>query len=187
MTPAASIKTCFAKYINFSGRAPMSEFWYFYLFSLVPAGVLTLVGRVLVASDSVLLGVVGTVGGFVWLLVLFMPSLAVGVRRLHDADHSGLWYLVTPLAFLGLLVSHILDQWFALLIFPLARIIFLAIFVGSPILMLYFWAAPGNTGPNRYGIDPLRRELGMGPYHIHSPRRPLVHYANCNCPVPPDL
>ena len=42
MTFTESIKTCFSKYVTFSGRASRSEFWYFMLFCLLGSTILSL-------------------------------------------------------------------------------------------------------------------------------------------------
>ena len=69
MSFGQSISTVLTKYADFTGRARPSEYWWFSLFGLV-------VGIVLALIDPVLY--------IVALLGLIVPSLAVGVRRLHD-------------------------------------------------------------------------------------------------------
>ena len=73
-----------AAYAQFTGRASRSEYWWFYLFT------------VLATDAAVLLG--GPVGGLASLF-LFLPSLALFVRRLHDVGRSGWWILI---AFTGI-------------------------------------------------------------------------------------
>jgi len=69
------------KYAIFSGRATRSEFWYFILFSTIISLVLTIV-------DSVLgIAFLGTI----YSLGVFLPSIAVAVRRMHDVNKSG-WF-----------------------------------------------------------------------------------------------
>ena len=102
-----AIRTCFRKYVVFQGRARRSEYWYFYLFSILAgfaAGIL----------DAIVEGVSGTSGslGFrnsgpfaaVLNLALFLPSIAVTVRRLHDTNRSG-WLL---LGFVGYVIVAII-------------------------------------------------------------------------------
>ncbi len=72
MTFVESIKTCFSKYATFSGRATRSEFWWFWVFTLI-------------ASFIPLLN-----------LAVIIPAIAVGVRRLHDIGKSG-WYMLLAL------------------------------------------------------------------------------------------
>lgn len=81
-------------YTNFSGRARRKEYWYFYLVQLV----LTIIAMILdaVIFDS------GT--GLFYILValgLFLPSLAVTVRRLHDTSRSGWWILIGIVPLIG--------------------------------------------------------------------------------------
>jgi uncharacterized membrane protein YhaH (DUF805 family) len=91
MTFSESIKTCLNKYANFNGRASRSELWWFQLFYILVAFVASLI------NDD-----------FFWLsyIALFLPLLAVCVRRLHDKNKSGWWYLMSfvPIANIVLLV-----------------------------------------------------------------------------------
>jgi uncharacterized membrane protein YhaH (DUF805 family) len=73
-----AVTTCFKKYVTFSGVASRSEFWWFFLFNVVGDGVFRLI------KVSALLTI--------WSLALFLPALAVNVRRLHDTGRSGWWY-----------------------------------------------------------------------------------------------
>jgi len=93
MTFVDSIKTCFSKYVTFSGRAQRSEFWWWTLFVWVTSMVLS-------GVDSVLFGTVTTYdGGFeastntpilsgIFSLAIFLPSISVIVRRLDDTDRT---------------------------------------------------------------------------------------------------
>jgi len=73
-------RTCLSKYATFSGRAPRSEFWFFLLFAAIGSFVGNLVDRATgVLITSTLIN-----------LALFLPSLAVSVRRLHDIE--GTWW-----------------------------------------------------------------------------------------------
>ena len=101
-----AVKVCFAKYVTFTGRAARPEFWWFALFQAV---VLTVVGYV----SSVLYGIAA--------LALFLPGLAVGIRRLHDIGKTG-W-----LTLLGLVP------------------------VIGWILLIYWAVQPGDPGANQYG------------------------------------
>ena len=86
-----AIKICLTqKYTKFNGRASRSEYWYFTLFSFVV--------MVLSSGKDALLGIV-------W-LALFIPMLAVSVRRSHDIGKSGWYYLIALIPYLG---------WFVLL------------------------------------------------------------------------
>lgn len=84
-----AVKTCLRKYACFRGRAPRSEFWWFYIFYLLACTVSILVVIWLAKSfsfgNAMLLLTNGTA------FVLYLPSLAVRVRRLHDCGYSGNW------------------------------------------------------------------------------------------------
>ena len=97
------------KYATFTGRARRKEFWFFQLFVLLIAMVLSLVDRMLGLLDDVT--GFGPLSGL-FSLAMFIPSLAVSVRRLHDTDRTGWWallYFVPLLGFLVLLVFFVLD------------------------------------------------------------------------------
>lgn len=70
----SAVKSCFAQYAGFSGRAPRSEFWWFALFQLGVLVIATLISQVLYGIAA---------------LALLLPALAVGARRLHDIGRSG--------------------------------------------------------------------------------------------------
>jgi uncharacterized membrane protein YhaH (DUF805 family) len=114
----ASIGSCFGKYATFSGRASRSEFWWFFLFCC------------LVSAPGAILG------PFVALvaLPLALPSLAVGVRRLHDLDTSGWWILAYPIPIIGLF------------------------------LFIIWNCRKGAAGENRFGANPLGESSGPAGY-----------------------
>lgn len=82
-------RRCLSKYVDFSGRAARSEYWWFYL---------TYLGTVFVASIFS-----ETLGGLA-ILGLFLPHLAVTVRRLHDTGKPGWWLLIGLIPLLGPIV-----------------------------------------------------------------------------------
>ena len=79
-------KVVLENYLNFSGRASRSEYWWFYLAACLLAFFFTLVNEAL--------------GGLVWLAV-FIPFIGVTVRRLHDTGKSGFYLLVSFIPFFG--------------------------------------------------------------------------------------
>ena len=91
-----AITTCFRKYVDFSGRARRSEFWFFYLFY-------TLVVLGLMIVDLVIFGIESGIFPFTWLasLVFFLPWIAATVRRLHDRAHSGWTLLIYIIPLVG--------------------------------------------------------------------------------------
>jgi uncharacterized membrane protein YhaH (DUF805 family) len=112
-----AIATCFRKYAVFSGRASRSEYWFFALFqTLLYIGLLVV--DILAFRGSV--NVFSTLAS----LILFLPALAVSVRRMHDTDRSGWWILI-----------------------PFVPII------GS-IWLIVLLCQRGTEGANRYGMGP---------------------------------
>jgi len=80
------------KYATFSGRARRTEYWMFFLFNLIISIALGFTDGILGMADR---NGNGPLGGLYSLAVL-IPSIAVGVRRMHDSDHSG-WWLLLPI------------------------------------------------------------------------------------------
>lgn len=78
MTFYESIRTCLIKYAEFDGRASRSELWWFVLFVVICASAFTLVHETL---------------GSIFLLIVLLPLLAVGTRRLRDSDKSPWWLM----------------------------------------------------------------------------------------------
>jgi len=109
-----AIKTCLRKYADFQGRAPRSEFWYFRLFyALVVIGGFLLMGIVAGAAGSDSGGGASSLVAIVVILfmfAMFLPDLAVTVRRLHDRDMSGWWFLIAFVPFGGI----VLLVWFCM-------------------------------------------------------------------------
>ncbi len=89
MTFGESIRTCFSKYATFDGRATRSEYWWFVLFTFLVTAALGMVSETLSGVFS---------------LGVLLPSLAVGVRRLHDIDKSGWFLLVWFIPIIGWIV-----------------------------------------------------------------------------------
>ena len=93
-----AIIKCFMLYAIFSGRAKRAEFWWFFLFCMIVG----LMGSVIDGG----LGLNAAIGGngvFTTLIQLatFLPSIAVGSRRLHDTNRSGWWQLLWIVIFIG--------------------------------------------------------------------------------------
>jgi uncharacterized membrane protein YhaH (DUF805 family) len=121
---AEAIRTCLGKYVDFSGRARRSEYWFFQLFVA-----LVIIVPVVLAF---LTGIIGAQGMYIlallWglaVLALLLPILAVSVRRLHDTNSSGWWYLISFVPY-----------------------------IGGFIMLVWYWQR-GTAGENRFGPDPL--------------------------------
>lgn len=107
--------TVMKQYAVFSGRARRKEYWMFVLCNLGIALVLSLLGQLIGLKEQI---------ANLYSLVVLLPSLAVGVRRLHDTDRCGWWLLINLIPVVGTLV------------------------------FLYFMVCEGEAGPNRFGEDP---------------------------------
>jgi uncharacterized membrane protein YhaH (DUF805 family) len=82
-----AIASGFRNYATFSGRASRSEFWYWVLFAMLAGAVAAILDYAMFDTEfSPLNSIVN--------LILFLPGLAVSVRRLHDLDRSGWWILI---------------------------------------------------------------------------------------------
>lgn len=93
---------CLKQYTDFNGRARRSELWYFVLFNFVAGLVLGLVAWLL--GTNLLSNI--------YSLAVFIPSIAVWVRRMHDIGKSGWWVLLclVPLVNLYLIYLGCLDS-----------------------------------------------------------------------------
>jgi uncharacterized membrane protein YhaH (DUF805 family) len=101
MTLADAVKLSLAHYATFSGRSRRSEYWYF-----------TLAQVIAIAISYIAMLVLPALGIILYLLVIlgtFIPHLALSIRRLHDTDRSGWWYLLGFVPFVG---GIILLVWF---------------------------------------------------------------------------
>ena len=80
---------------NYKGRARRKEYWYYILI----ASIIILIGFTLdgiLDTPDTLSGLAG--------FILFFPSLAVTIRRLHDIGKSGWWYLISAIPLIGSLI-----------------------------------------------------------------------------------
>ena len=116
------------RYADFRGRSCRREYWMFALmhFAIGMLLYVPILGAMLSAETNeppAMLGV--CVPLFIlYTLVMFVPALAVQVRRLHDLDKSGWMMLVGLIPFVGGLI------------------------------LLYFMCSAGTKGPNRFGPEP---------------------------------
>ena len=90
-----AVKSGFANYVNFSGRARRSEYWYWTLFVILTSIAVNIIDAIL-GSAPIFSVVVG--------LGLLLPGLAVSIRRLHDTDRSGWWILIGLIPLIGFII-----------------------------------------------------------------------------------
>ena len=92
---------CLQHYAEFNGRARRSEYWYFVLFNLV-------ISFVIGFTFGVIAGLLDMPAlanlAYLWSLAMFIPGLAVSVRRLHDIDRSGWWLLLSLIPLVGAII-----------------------------------------------------------------------------------
>ena len=108
------------KYSVFSGRARRRDYWMFVLINTVIVLILALIDSQIGLMSETGYGILSGI----YSLAILVPGLAVTVRRLHDTDRSGLWYLIAFVPVIG---------GFAL---------------------LYFCVLEGNSGMNQFGENP---------------------------------
>lgn len=115
------------RYAKFDGRATRSEYWYFILFNFIISFIAVLLDRVVI---NPMLGATpeqAQQGGFLQIIIalaLLIPSIALGVRRLHDIGKSGWWILVGLIPIIGFIV------------------------------LIYFYVQDSQAGNNIYGTNP---------------------------------
>lgn len=131
------------KYADFSGRASRAEFWIFLIFVTV----LTFAAHKLEGAQGASVAVAMNMGVIELsiTLLLLLPTVAVGVRRLHDTGRSGWWMMLIYLPWLATFASGG-DQ--ALL---LASAV--ALLVGG-IVWIVMMMLPGNAAENAFGKPP---------------------------------
>jgi uncharacterized membrane protein YhaH (DUF805 family) len=110
------------RYAEFSGRSRRKEYWMFTLLMLVAGLVIGTIEGIL-GINTMIGGVYGPLTTLM-LLGTIVPSIAVGIRRLHDTDKSGWWLLIALIPLIGSLI------------------------------LLFFFVSDGTKGPNRFGADP---------------------------------
>ena len=140
-------KVVFENYANFSGRARRKEYWMFMLFYFIFSLVLGLI--------SALLGVFGSLLLLVWSLGLFLPTIAVTIRRFHDSGKTGWWYLASfaPIVPLSLFAYMSLTETFGgnMLV---ASLVLLVISVAICFIPLIFLFLNSEPGANQWGPNP---------------------------------
>jgi uncharacterized membrane protein YhaH (DUF805 family) len=121
-------------YATFSGRARRKEYWMFVLFNVIISLILGIIDNIIGTTyGSANSGVLSSI----YSLLVLVPSIAVGVRRMHDTNRSGWWVLINLVPCIGWI-------WFIVLA-----------------------AQEGTAGDNQYGPDPKAAERfgqpGAGP------------------------
>lgn len=114
-------KVVFENYANFNGRARRSEYWWFILANMILAIVAMVIDNVAgITFGQIPYGPVYVL----YALALFLPGLAVSVRRLHDVGKSGWFYFIALIPIVG------------------------------AIWLLVLFCSEGEPGENQYGANP---------------------------------
>jgi uncharacterized membrane protein YhaH (DUF805 family) len=82
------------KYAVFSGRARRKEYWFFILFNIIISVVISFIAGL---TELFFLSAI-------YALAVLIPSIAVGVRRLHDTNRSGWWILINFIPIIGTII-----------------------------------------------------------------------------------
>jgi uncharacterized membrane protein YhaH (DUF805 family) len=165
-----AIKTCFSKYVTFSGRARRPEYWWFFLFVILGSMIASFIDRAIFGIGTPQEPPTQALGA-IFSLATFLPMLAVGWRRMHDTGKPG-WYLLIPLlvtvaGMIALMVGAVsLGQ------LEMAGVteetlrteatepglaglaIFGIVQLALAILVLWWLTRPTQPGPNAYGEEP---------------------------------
>ncbi len=94
---------CIRHYTDFSGRATRTEYWYFFLIDLLLILAAKLIDQVFGIYTHSGIGLVTGLYG----LFIFLPNLAVTIRRLHDTNSSGWWVLIVFIPMIGWIVLKV--------------------------------------------------------------------------------
>jgi len=153
---ATAVRTCFAKYIRFRGRAIRAEFWWFCVFNILGGIATSLLDTAVGANANS--GPFSGAFGF----ATFLPAVAVGVRRLHDTGRSGCW-LLAPIAFVLTFAVILLlaTPWppqgdIDLTGTTLGSVFIVAVLgvFGSAVVLLIWLTSRSDDGDNRFGPNP---------------------------------
>lgn len=139
MTFFNSIRVGFNKFFDFSTRSNRAEYNYWFVFTLISGLILSIIDIFLPLFLNSLFS-----------LIVFIPSISVSIRRLHDINKSGWWifFPATTVIFfiLGFLIALAINSLF---------IGITILFVGFiPLIIFIYWTAlkAGDLESNRFGL-----------------------------------
>ncbi len=165
MNMKTSVITCFQKFITIKGRASRSEFWWFYLFILIMASFMFFLDSRLLRSYTYSQAPLSL--HELWGILISPALICVSVRRLHDIDRTGKWFLswfasIAIMAIGGTFLNLIMDDGLKLSVaylslFSVLLIIGTVSHFGHMIIILVFNCLKGTDGDNRFGADPLAK------------------------------
>jgi uncharacterized membrane protein YhaH (DUF805 family) len=130
-----AVKICLSKYAQFNGRASRPEFWYFFLFFFIYFFVAGFLLGMVAVSDEVF-----GLATLVLIIPIFVPSIAVAARRLHDINQSG-WMQCIFIP--GFFADELLGTGWVIYILTFA-------------LYAFWFSQAGKKGKNRFGAQPRK-------------------------------
>ena len=130
-----AVRICLGKYAQFNGRASRSEYWYFFLAVVIYFFVAGLLLGMTVVSDEVF-----GLATLVLFIPIFIPSIAVAARRLHDINQSG-WMQCIFIP--GFVADEFLGTGWVIYILTL-------------VLWAFWFSQAGKKGKNRFGAQPRK-------------------------------
>ena len=130
-----AVKICLSKYAQFNGRASRPEFWYFFLFFFIYFFVAGFLLGMVAISDEVF-----GLATLVLIIPIFIPSIAVAARRLHDINQSG-WMQCIFIP--GFFADELLGTGWVIYILTFA-------------LYAFWFSQAGKKGKNRFGAQPRK-------------------------------
>ncbi|EAQ6132235.1 DUF805 domain-containing protein [Salmonella enterica] len=114
-------KVMFTDYFNINGRAPRREYWWYIAISLIIYFLLNIFASVFnyIFHTNLIYNIVS-----IYILLTVIPTITVGVRRLHDIGRTGWWWLANLVPGFG---------W---------------------VILLFFYCTDSEIGANKFGINP---------------------------------
>lgn len=120
-----AIRSFFQNYAVFSGRARRSEYWFAQLFIVLIGAPISILDAIVNPGEE--FGFFTAIS-LLWSLAVFIPTLSIASRRLHDADTSFGYYFIVLIPLVGI------------------------------ILLIVKLAEEGTPGTNRFGDSPKYSE-----------------------------
>lgn len=160
---------CIKNYVTFEGRARRKEYWMFVLFNFIVAIILGFFDAILF-NAYIIPGKMGYLGAIYGLFV-FLPSLAVIVRRLHDIGRSGWWlagyygmvFVCVILMAVGSIMAIAGNS-----AGPVLALVGLVVVIIAAIWMLVWMCLDSQPGDNAYGPNPKEVALTVDMPRVNS-------------------
>ena len=148
-----AVKLFFKNYVNFTGRASRSEYWWFMLAYLIASFVIGFIEGFVMALMGIYSGV--AIVGNIFILAMFIGLLSLNARRLQDRGHSGWWQAAcyVPIIPMYIFLFQFIFSGFQNGVGGL--IFFALISIGTSITFIVFCCLPPKEDENKWGRNPL--------------------------------